>query len=263
MSILHDLTLSQFLLHLLTTNLAQIILLLVGLAFEDIHGAAVFTLSPLEILWANLITSSPLALGLGLEEAQPDILRRSPRPPSSSIFTLDLIRDQLIYGLFKGLLCLAAFMVVVYGASEEGFHYLPAGCNTELAEGCDRVFRARATTFAALTFPLLITAWEVKHFHRSLFAMDERWTGPFSVFKTVYHNRLLFWSVVAGFIITFPVIYIPHVNSHVFKHHGLTWEWGIVTGCLVCYIVLVEVWKACKRRYGWGIDMRMSRLGSV
>lgn len=64
----------QFLLHLLTSNLAQIILLLVGLVFKDTSGQSIFPLSPLEILWANLVTSSPLALGLGLEEAQLDIL---------------------------------------------------------------------------------------------------------------------------------------------------------------------------------------------
>ena len=59
--------------HLLISNIAQVILLLVALAFKDASGNSVFPLSPLEILWANLVTSSFLALGLGLEEAQPDI----------------------------------------------------------------------------------------------------------------------------------------------------------------------------------------------
>ncbi|KAM0270415.1 hypothetical protein ACHAQH_009462 [Verticillium albo-atrum] len=102
----------KFLLHLLATNLAQVILLLAGLAFKDVHGAAVFTLSPLEILWANLFSSSPLAIGLGLEEARPDILRLSPRDRTTGIFTLDLIRDQLVHGVLKGVLSLGAFMIV-------------------------------------------------------------------------------------------------------------------------------------------------------
>ncbi|KAK0757357.1 hypothetical protein N5P37_010078 [Trichoderma harzianum] len=246
----------KFLLHLLTSNLAQVILLLIGLAFKDEDKIAVFPLSPLEILWANLVTSSPLALGLGLEEAQPDILQRPPRNLRSGVFTLDLIRDQFVYGTCMGSLCLAAFMLVAYASSGRGFHDLPIDCNENGHghDGCGLVFRARAATFATLSFLLLITAWEVKHFHRSLFNMDERWKGPLSVFKTIYHNRFLFWSVVAGFIITFPVIYIPYVNKVVFKHQALTWEWGVVFGCVAVYIVLIEAWKAIKRRFSLGID---------
>ncbi|RFU80146.1 calcium-transporting atpase 3 [Trichoderma arundinaceum] len=244
----------KFLLHLLTSNLAQVILLLIGLAFKDEHKIAVFPLSPLEILWANLVTSSPLALGLGLEEAQPDILQRPPRSLRSGVFTIDLIRDQFVYGTCMGSLCLTAFMLVAYAASGQGFHDLPVDCNERGHDGCGPVFRARAATFATLSFLLLITSWEVKHFHRSLFNMDERWKGPFSVFKTVYHNRFLFWSVVAGFLITFPVIYIPYVNKVVFKHQALTWEWGVVFGCVAVYVVLIEAWKGVKRRYSLGID---------
>lgn len=246
----------QFLLHLLTSNLAQVILLLIGLAFKDQNGIAVFPLSPLEILWANLITSSPLALGLGLEEAQRDILHRPPRSLRSGVFTLDLVRDQLVYGTFMGTLCLAAFMLVAFAGSGQGYHDLPHGCNEESQGHCDLVFRARASTFATLSFLLLVTAWEVKHFHRSLFAMDDRLTGPFSVFKTVYHNRFLFWSVIAGFLTTFPVVYIPYVNTTVFKHSGISWEWGVVVGCVVVYVGLIEAWKAVKRRFRMGVTSR-------
>ncbi|KAG6102832.1 hypothetical protein E4U30_000019 [Claviceps sp. LM220 group G6] len=244
----------KFLLHLLTSNLAQVLLLLIGLAFQDTEKVSVFPLSPLEILWANLVTSSPLALGLGLEEAQPDILQRPPRSLQSGIFTMDLVRDQLMYGTFMGILCLASFMLVAFTSSGLGLHDLPPGCNDGTNDNCLPVLRARATTFATLCFLLLVTAWEVKHFHRSLFAIDSRWTGPFSVFKTVYHNTFLFWSVVAGFLATFLVIYIPTVNKRVFKHSGLTWEWAIVAGCVVTYVGLVELWKAVKRRFNIGVS---------
>ncbi|KHN98473.1 calcium-transporting ATPase 3 [Metarhizium album ARSEF 1941] len=253
----------KFLLHLLTSNLAQVILLLIGLAFQDDEAVPVFPLSPLEILWANLVISSPLALGLGLEEAQPDILQRPPRSLRSGVFTFDLVRDQLMYGSFMGSLCLAAFMLVAYAASGEGFHDLAHGCNDGPGGVCAPIFRARAATFATLSFLLLVTAWEVKHFHRSLFSMDKRWSGPFSVLRTVYHNKFLFWSVVAGFLATFPVIYIPYVNTAVFKHTGLTWEWGVVAGCVVTYVGLVESWKAAKRGLGLGVDGHPTMAGQV
>ncbi|KJZ77781.1 hypothetical protein HIM_02958 [Hirsutella minnesotensis 3608] len=244
----------KFLLHLLTSNLAQVILLLVGLAFKDEDGISVFPLSPLEILWANLVTSSPLALGLGLEEAQSDILRRPPRSLRAGVFTLDLVRDQLMYGAFMGSLCLAAFMLVAYAEPGKGFVPLPADCNDWSSDMCEEIFRARGVTFATLSFLLLVTAWEVKNSHRSLFAMDAKRSGPFSVFWTVYRNRFLFWAVVGGFFVTFPIIYIPFLNKTVFKHTGLDWEWGVVAGCVMTYIALVEAWKAIKRRFALGIN---------
>jgi magnesium-transporting ATPase (P-type) len=143
-------------------------------------------------------------------------------------------------------------MIVAFGPG--GYHELPSGCNEDYFDRCDPVFEARATTFATLSFLLLITSWEVKHFHKSLFAMDERWSGPFSVFKTIYHNKFLFWSVIVGFVLVFPLIYIPQLNILVFKHKAITWEWGVVLGCVVAYIGLLEVWKAIKRRFGLGVD---------
>lgn len=242
---------SQFLLHLLISNIAQVILLLIGLAFKDGANNSVFPLSPLEILWVNLITSSFLALGLGLEEAQPDIMFRPPHSLKIGVFTRELIVDKFIYGTFMGTLCLTAFTSAIYGA---GGGNLGHDCNDGWNRSCHVVFRARSTTYATLTFLLLITAWEVKHFSRSLFNLDptSNHSGIFSVFPTVWRNRFLFWAVIAGFVIAFPVVYIPIINRHVFKHAAITWEWGIVLGCVVAYIVAVETWKGIKRRYGIG-----------
>lgn len=51
---------------------------------------------------------------------------------------------------------------------------------------------------------------------------------------------------------TFPLVYIPGLNTEVFKHLGLTWEWGVVFGSVVLYVAIIEAWKACKRRFGLG-----------
>ncbi|KMU88396.1 sodium transport ATPase 1 [Coccidioides immitis H538.4] len=132
-------------------------------------------------------------------------------------------------------LCLVSFVSVVYGA---GDGYLGDNCNQDWNPTCDVVFRARATTFATLSFLLLVTAWEVKHFSRSLFNMDltGRKAGLLSVFPTLWRNRFLFWAVAAGFFITFPVVYLPTVNRLVFKHLSITWEWGIVAVKRACGI---------------------------
>ncbi|KAI1451480.1 potassium/sodium eff [Annulohypoxylon moriforme] len=246
----------KFLLHLLVSNIAQVLLLLVGLAFKDEDDKSVFPLSPIEILWANLITSSFLALGLGFEEAQPDIMLRPPHDLHVGIFTKEIIIDKMAYGTFMGSLCIAAFTSVVYTPMEDIYEELSwhgvlgSDCNAVYNESCNSVYRARAATYATLSFLLLFTAWEVKHFTRSLFNMyPEIYTGPFSVFRTVWKNKFLFGAVVAGFVITFPVIYLPVIDRAVFKHQGIGLEWAVVAACVIVYVALVELWKAGKRRF--------------
>jgi P-type Na+/K+ transporter len=232
-----------------------VVLLIIALAFQDSRNNSVFPLSPLEILWANLVTSSPLALGLGLEPAVVDIMDRPPRDMKVGVFTKSLIIDKMVYGVTMGSLCLVAFVSVIYGLGN-GRGSLGEDCNQEHNGTCDRVFEARATVFAVLSFTLLVTAWEVKDFNKSLFNMgligverdpDSKRSKVFSIFPAVYQNKFLFWAVVSGFLLVFPLIYLPSVNTIVFRHKGIGVEWGIVVGCLVMDVTVIESWKAIKR----------------
>jgi Na+-exporting ATPase len=238
--------------HLLISNIAQVILLLIGLAFKDKSNHSVFPLSPIEILWVNLITSSFLAIGLGLEEAQPDTMFRRPHSLKTGVFTAELITDKFIYGFFMGSLCLMSFALVAYAGPDPMALGLGDGCNDQYNESCAIVFRARATTYATITLLLLVTAWEVKHFSRSLFNLypESRTPRGLSVLPTVWRNRFLFWAITAGFCILFPIVYLPVINREVFKHGAITWEWGISFGCVAIYIAAIESWKATKRRLG-------------
>lgn len=46
----------KFVLHLLSSNVGEVLLLIAGLGFRDGSGFSVFPISPLEILWINLLT---------------------------------------------------------------------------------------------------------------------------------------------------------------------------------------------------------------
>lgn len=79
----------KFILHLLAQNIAQACVLLIGLAFKDASGFSVFPVSPVEVMWIIMITSSLPDMGLGFEIAAPDILDRPPqsvsfRPPENN-----------------------------------------------------------------------------------------------------------------------------------------------------------------------------------
>lgn len=47
----------------------------------------------------------------------------------------------------------------------------------------------------------------------------------------------------------FPIIYIPVINTVVFKHSPITWEWGIVFVETGLFFLGVEAWKFAKRVY--------------
>lgn len=45
----------------------------------------------------------------------------------------------------------------------------------------------------------------------------------------------------------FPVIYIPVINTKVFLHKSITWEWGVAVGTTALFLLGAEAWKWGKR----------------
>jgi magnesium-transporting ATPase (P-type) len=68
----------KFILHVLAENIAQACTLLVGLSFKDATGLSVFPLAPVQIIWIIMVTSGMPDMGLGFEQAVPNILHRPP-----------------------------------------------------------------------------------------------------------------------------------------------------------------------------------------
>ncbi|KAF5867412.1 putative sodium p-type atpase protein [Botrytis fragariae] len=234
----------KFILHLLAQNIAQACTLLIGLAFKDNMRTSVFPLAPVEILWVIMITSGMPDMGLGFEAAAPDIMNR---PPQNGIFTLEIMIDMVVYGLWMAALCLSAFSLVLFGwgNGDLGFE-----CNDRYSDQCDTVFRARATTFVCLTWFSLFLAWEMINMRRSFFRMQPGSKKYFTQWiHDIWANKLLFWAVVAGFATVFPTLYIPVINRKVFKHEGISWEWGIVFVESFLFFVGIESWKWAKRVY--------------
>lgn len=237
----------KFVLHLLAENIAQACTLLIGLAFKDSRGLSVFPLSPVEILWVIMITSGMPDMGLGFEVAAPDIMQRPPQSLKRGVFTLEVMLDMLVYGLWTAALCLSSFVLVLYGFGDGN---LGRNCNDVYTEDCDTVFRARATCFTCLTWFALFLAWEMVNFRRSFFRMQPGSKRYFTQWMfDVWRNQFLFWAIIAGFLTIFLTLYIPVINHVVFKHEGITWEWGIVIIETMLFFLGIESWKWCKRIY--------------
>ncbi|KAK9239621.1 hypothetical protein V1525DRAFT_397933 [Lipomyces kononenkoae] len=73
----------------------------------------------------------------------------------------------------------------------------------------------------------------------------------FPFFGDIWENKFLFWAVIIGAVSVFPAVYIPVLNTSVFKYQGISWEWGLVFGAIVIFVLGVEAWKTIKRRTGW------------
>jgi P-type Na+/K+ transporter len=191
-------------------NVAEIVGLMICLSFTDQDGILVNPVSPIQILFLNMVSSSPPAMGLGVERAPKDIMRHPPRS-KSGLFTWEIIIDTIYYGFVAGALTLANFTIVIYGIGNGDLgrqcDSSPTGpecdpndhtCDQAALEiACNQTYRARGAVFATLTYIILVHAYNC----RSL-------RGPIWTMK-LYDNKLLFWTVFGGFLTPIPTFYIP------------------------------------------------------
>jgi len=65
-------------------------------------------LTPVQLLWVNLVTDGLPALALGVDPAEPDIMRRPPNPPGESVLARGLGTYIARVGVLLGILSLVA-----------------------------------------------------------------------------------------------------------------------------------------------------------
>jgi len=170
------------------------------------------------------------------------------------VFTIEVIVDIFVYGLWIATLCLASFAIVMFGFGDGN---LGVGCNETFNETCDTVYRARATTFACLTWFSLFLAWQMLDQRRSFFRMQPSSKKYFTQWTfDIWRNKFLFYSIMFGFITIFPVLYIPVISDVVFRHKGISWEWGIVFVATFLFFIGIEAWKWAKRVFFRRLDAR-------
>lgn len=229
----------KFVLHLVSTNVGQVVVLLAGLAFKDGSGTSVFPLSPVQVLFLNLVTGTPPAMALGIERASATIMQVPPH--LRGLFTKELITDMLVYGCFIGALALANWVLIIYAF---GNGDLATRCNTASnLDACSTVFKARSAVQMSVTWMILFHAYNCRHLRASLFTKEGGGRSRF------FSNKLLVASVFIGAVMPIPTLYIPTLNTDIFKQGGLSWEWVIVGVTLLAFFFLSEVYKLLKRRF--------------
>lgn len=107
--------LKKAILFILPTNGGEALVLVAAILFGSI-----LPITPVQILWVNMVTAVTLALALAFEPAEPDVMRRPPRAAGEAILSGFLIwRIVFVSTLFLGALFGTFTLARAQGASTE------------------------------------------------------------------------------------------------------------------------------------------------
>ncbi|WP_036483360.1 cation-translocating P-type ATPase [Myxosarcina sp. GI1] len=93
----------RFIKYILGSNIGEVL----TIAAAPLLGLGGVPLSPLQILWMNLVTDGLPALALAMEPAEPNVMRRPPYSPRESIFARGLGLYMLRIGIIFALLSIS------------------------------------------------------------------------------------------------------------------------------------------------------------
>ncbi|MBE6561924.1 MAG: cation-translocating P-type ATPase [Ruminococcaceae bacterium] len=199
---------------LLASNLAEVL----SIFFATILGFTI--LQPVHLLWINLVTDTFPALALGMEKSERDVMKREPRKASDGIFSGGLGLDVAIQGVLVTILTMSSYFIG---------HFIESG-KWEITDSPDGM------TMAFLTLSL------VEIFHS--FNMRSRRA---SVFHMPHHNKWLWGAMIASFLATTAVIYVPFLrDAFGFEPISLI-EYGVALALALVIIPIMELIKAILR----------------
>jgi magnesium-transporting ATPase (P-type) len=93
---------------LISTGVAELVLFTLSVAFNT-----PLPLTPVQLLWLNLVTNGIQDVALAFEKGEPGVLDRRPRSPDERIFNRLMIEEVITSGLYMGLVAFAFFYVLV------------------------------------------------------------------------------------------------------------------------------------------------------
>ena len=192
--------------YLLSCNFAEVMTIFIGVML----GLPVPLLA-LQILWINIVTDEFPAIGLAVEPAHSDLMKRKPRNPAEPILT----RGLFIYTLGISAVIFVGTLGLYALSLEEG---VPI-------EG------ARTTVFAALVIFEIYNAYNSRSLRDSVFGMDPR------------TNKKLIAGLAASTAGLLAAIYLPFMQR-LFDTSPLGAEsWAAIVLAASVVVVVAEIFK--------------------
>ena len=180
----------KFLRYLLSSNIGEVMTMFFGvvlgaaIGLEPQHDTVVLPLLATQLLWINLVTDGAPALALGLDPADPGLMRQPPRPAGERVITGRMWTGVVFVGIV-----MAAGTLFVLDSS------LPGG--TIEAGGTLRYGQTMAFTTLIL-FQLF-----------NVFNARSDWD---SAFRGLFENVWLWGAVAISLALQFLVIYAPFLQ---------------------------------------------------
>ncbi|MGB2579588.1 magnesium-transporting ATPase (P-type) [Elusimicrobium simillimum] len=207
--------LKKTILFILPTNGAESFLIIASILF-----GTMMPLSPVQILWVNMVTSVTISLALAFEGAEPGIMKRGPRDPNTPLLGGYFIWRIMFLSVFIG-----------GGTLFINVNLLAAGVAEEVVK--------------TITLQTIVIT---QAFH----LFNSKSIRNFAFNKDFFKNKAVFGVCVLMMILQLGVTYIPFMNS-LFGTVPLplgAWKYPVVFGVIVFIIVEIEktIMRAWDRR---------------
>ncbi len=177
-------------------------------------------LHPVHLLWINLVTDCFPALALGVEKAEPNVMKRKPRDSKAGIFAGGMGIDVLYQGLMISVLVLFSYFLG---------HYLEYR-NWALTESAEGMTMA----FLTMSFAEIFHCFNMRSQRESIFSMKKQ-------------NPMLWLAAVASLAMTLLVCEVPFLASAFELTHIEAIEYAIAIGLGFLVLPIVECVKLVQR----------------
>ena len=192
----------KFVSYLLSSNLGEILAIVLVLLFIRQEGSIVIPLTATMILLMNLVTDGLPALALSVDPAHGGIMRQKPRDPKAALLTRNLLINTAVIGLLIGVCAALAFWWAI-GRYETLAHAQTIALTVLVALQIVRIAMIR-----------------------------QQYGTPF------FTNAWLLYALVAVIAIQAAIIYVPAFNTLIGTAPLLMVDWGVIAfATLACYLV--------------------------
>ena len=202
----------RFIKYILGSNIGEVITIALS---PLLLGTAGIPLSPLQILWMNLVTDGLPALALAVEPAEPNVMNRPPNHPGESIFARGLGWYMVRIGIVLAVISVT-LMVWSYGYSQN----TPGDPN-----------RWKTMVFTTLCLS------QMGH------AMAIRSNTQLTIELNPLSNPFLLAAVGVTTLLQLMLIYVPPLRSFFSMHRLSGMELAICVGASLLMFVWVELEK--------------------
>lgn len=207
----------------LPTNLGLALILMCAVAFfpfSSESGKLLLPLSPVQLLWINLVATVSLALPLAFEAPEPNIMRRPPRRPGEPVLGRFLVLRTLAVAVLMTIVSVTVFLWEYHVERTKG-----VGMGVALAESQT----IAVTTIIIFQCCYLANCRSLRH---SIFSV-----GLFS-------NPMFFVGVALVLILQAGFIYLPASHA-LFSSAPLNleaWSKSLIMGILILPAITLEKW---------------------